>query len=195
MAHYNVIIATPAKLLHREYVHSLIDTTNELNRLGISWRWINNFSSHVGFARELVYEMIKPDTYNKIFWIDSDMSWKPQDFLQLYYSNKDIITGAYVGTARFICAATEMDKAISRIEILNAKDLIEIKHCGFGFICVKYGVHESLSYPIFQSVVHNGQLLYSEDVSWCIRVRNKKYKIWLDPAVRVTHYKERELIV
>lgn len=35
-------------------------------------------------------------TYNKIFMIDSDIEWHPNDFMKLYESDKDAIVGAYL---------------------------------------------------------------------------------------------------
>ena len=80
--HYNVLIATPGRMLHAEYVSSLVKTTQRLNELGITYGFLNKYSSFVPTARELTaidswshdYSTNKiangKMTCDKIFWID-----------------------------------------------------------------------------------------------------------------------------
>ena len=81
-----------------QYVKSLVETLAECEKRGISYKWLNNYSSLVHHARELTASgsedrildpmQTKPGgneiTYNKIFWIDSDISWETEDFFKLY---------------------------------------------------------------------------------------------------------------
>ena len=91
MNHFDVLIATPGHSLEAQYVKSLVDTLAECNIRGVSYRWLNSYSSLVHNARETTItggdgftlnpldkgplgDSVK---YNKIFWIDSDISWTP----------------------------------------------------------------------------------------------------------------------
>jgi GT2 family glycosyltransferase len=73
----------------------------------------------------------------------------------------------------------------------------QVTSCGFGFICIKNGVFEKMPKPWFDSRIFekNGRLTagIGEDSSWCIRVRELGFKIWLDPNVRVIHNKTMAL--
>ena len=111
--HYNVIIATPGMDMDGGYVRSLTETIAELNNRNISNIWIGDHFSIVNLAREFTldagylldeneidYSTKGPIrdtvTYDKIFLIDSDISWTPDQFLKLYNSDKDVISGIYM---------------------------------------------------------------------------------------------------
>lgn len=212
--HVNVLIATPGALLHSGYVKSLLDTGNTLNKLGISWAFLNEGSSHVASARESTLNSgdeqevfnSKPVkgffTYNKIMWIDSDITWTPEDFMKLYLSDKDVIVGAYLLTNGDVPAYRKILKEPLKFdEVKNATELIQLEAAGMGFMCVKQGVFESLSRPWFQSAfgsVFVGDKLFEfniigEDISVCKRITDKGFEIWLDPTIRLVHTKQMRL--
>jgi hypothetical protein len=90
--HYNVIICTPGSSMVNSYTSSLLNTIDVLNKNGISWKYQNEYTSIVATAREgtiadtmnFQVNTNKPGlgkyTYDKIFMIDSDISWDPDDF-------------------------------------------------------------------------------------------------------------------
>ena len=102
-----VLIATPGRSFHAEYVKSLIETTRELNKRGITYGFLNKYSSFAPSARELTATDSNVHnwhtrtigggkyTYRKIFWIDSDIEWTPEQFMKIYDSDLDIISGLY----------------------------------------------------------------------------------------------------
>jgi hypothetical protein len=214
--HINVIIATPGHSLMSDYVKSLIATTFELSKRNITWSYTNLYSSHVADSREVTLSGTfqndlsnsKPlsgeVTYDKIIWIDSDINWTPEDFIKLYESDKDIVSGGYLFPSGEVAAYKEFMKPGFRLEdIKDEKELIPIDGCGFGFVAVKSGVFESLSRPWFQSAIVRFKTeednkeyefpIIGEDISWCMRVKNNGYQIWLDPTVQVTHNKMTKL--
>ena len=213
--HINIIIATPGHSLMSDYVKSLIATMFELGKRELSFAFTNLYSSHVADAREVTLSGTfhnditnsKPlsgnVTYDKIIWIDSDITWTPEDFIKLYESDKDIVTGAYLFPTGEVAAYPESMKTGFKIdEIKDKTELIPLAGCGFGFIAVKSGVFESLSRPWFQSTFgtvkgDDGEdytfPVIGEDISWCMRVKEKGYEIWLDPTVQVTHNKMMKL--
>jgi hypothetical protein len=213
--HINVIIATPGHSLMSDYVKSLLATMNELGKREITSAFTNLYSSHVADAREVTLSGTfqndltnsKPlsgnVTYDKIIWIDSDITWTPEDFIKLYKSDKDIVTGAYLFPTGEVAAYPESMKPGLKFEDVKDKtDLIPLTGCGFGFVAVKAGVFESLSRPWFQSafttVKGSDEKDYTfpvigEDISWCMRVIEKGYEIWLDPTIQVTHNKMMKL--
>ena len=106
--HYNVVLMTPGSSFVPGYVKSLVETTKVLNERGISYHLVSRYSSFVPTARELtaldcsshdfaVTEIAQGRfTYDKLMWIDSDIEWTPEDFLRLYESELDIVSGLYV---------------------------------------------------------------------------------------------------
>ena len=193
------------------YVKSLIDTINVLNDEGITYKFLSEYSPQVAMAREATASNslnlnafsslpgAGEFTYDKMFWIDSDIGWTPKDFIDLYISKKDIISGIY-----FNNKGLAMIKGIGNDEhpttITNIKNfskgIFEIESAGFGFICVKSGVFESMERPWFDTEyfeLTDGEkvvkLPYGEDISWCVKARKNGYKIFADPTVLVDHYK------
>jgi hypothetical protein len=198
------------------YLKSLIATTSLLSELGITWGFVGEYSSHVADARELtlsgnpkndVYEkrpLMGEVTYDKLMWIDSDIAWDPQDFVNLYNSDKEVISGAYLLANGEVTAYREpLKPGIPYDEVLKMEDPIKVHSVGFGFLCVKQGVFEQLNRPWFGSTpitYKNPETgdeytfpLLGEDIAWCHKVGQLGIDIWLDPKVRVTHHKMMKL--
>lgn len=142
--------------------------------------------------------------YDYIMWIDSDQIFSPEQFFQLLSHKKDIVSGTYMTSGgKTLVTVEKCDedhfrehgtyKFMTPEDLSQKKDLFEVDYTGFGFLLVKRGVFESLKYPWFNPVMQdlgNGiKDLASEDVSWCFRVREKGFKILVDPGVRVGHQK------
>ena len=209
--HYDVLIATPGSDLSNEYVRSLTQTIGELNNKNITWTWLNQASSLVGNAREMTMggdRTLDVDdtgplhgrcTYNKIFWIDSDISWCVEDFIKLYESEYAITAGTYLlaDGATSTVHTQEYPDGIPREAVLKIKTPIPVDIAGFGFVAVKSGVFESIERPWFghlSNVIQNSQgkpvyVTVGEDISWCMKARQSGFTIYFDPAVLVTHMK------
>lgn len=214
--HIDVIICTPGHSLMSEYVRSLLETTQELSKRGITWAFSNEYSSHVGDAREITLNGNRENsvtesrpfrgtvTYNKLFWIDSDIAWLPEHFIKLYESDKDIISGAYLlANGEVTAYKNKLGGPYNFEEVLKMEEPVTVNGIGFGFVAIKSGVFETLSRPWFQSVEttmtdpntgeeHSFSIM-GEDIAWCQRVINNGFNIWFDPTVRVQHHKMMKL--
>jgi GT2 family glycosyltransferase len=143
-------------------------------------------------------------TYDKLFWIDSDIRWTPEDFMKLYDSDEDIISGAYLlGSGEVTAYKTMLLPAYSFEEVKKMDKPITVEGIGFGFVCIKQGIFESMTRPWFQSAIgtwvdkDTGESfdfpILGEDLSWCKRAGNLGYTITFDPTVRVIHHKTMKL--
>jgi hypothetical protein len=209
--HVNVIIATPGHSVMSSYVRSLLQLTEQLNTKGMTWAWSSEYSSHVGDAREMTLNGNSQNeineqrpfkgtiTYDKILWIDSDITFKPEDALTLIESDKDIITGAYLlGSGEVTVYPNLLKQGYGYEQVKSMSEPVKVAGCGFGFLAVKSGVFESMTRPWFQSVLVKTDDGFSfpmmgEDLSWCKRATDLGYDIWFDPTVRVTHNKMMKL--
>lgn len=210
----DVIICTPGWNLTQPYMGSLIETFSLLSKEGITWAYSNQYSSLVHSAREATADggfqhslndsrpMRGELSYNKMFWIDSDMQWDPQDFLKLYKSDYDMVSGAYILSHGMVAAFKEEGKrGYSPEDIEKMSEPEEIVSSGFGFLAIRSGVFESLERPWFGSinecVIIDGKEynvpIVAEDTSFCYRARRAGFKIFLDPTVRPNHYKTMPL--
>lgn len=212
--HVNLAILTPGHSMMGSYVKSLLNTARALDDNKISWAFSNDYASHVADAREITLSGTRDNdifntkpfsgnmTYDKLLWIDSDIAWNPDDVLKLYYSDKDIISGAYILGDGSVAAYPKMfGSGMNFAEVKTAEGLMEIEGAGFGFICFKSGIFENLTRPWFQSVRQNHTIgdeeydipIMGEDLSLCARARRIGFKIWLDPSVQVVHHKTMKL--
>ena len=198
------------------YVKSLLAATQKLSEKGITWAWSSEYSSHVGDAREMTLNggpqnEIKNTSpfrgtvdYDKILWIDSDIAFTPEDVIKAYESDKDILSGAYLLADGTVTAYPKrLEAGYTYEDILKMEEPLKVYGVGFGFICVKKGVFEKLSRPWFQSVpvtMTDAETkeeftfpIMGEDISWCERVHQAGFDVWLDPSIRLTHHKMMKL--
>ena len=212
MKHYNVVIATPGFSMDAEYVKALMATCERLVDEGISFTFLSEYSSFVPHAREatamggreLRYDKKQIAggrfTYDKIFWIDSDIVWTPEDFLKLYFADLDVVSGLYLLDDEK-SVPVQVVNGFVRLEKANVKFLektFQAGAVGFGFVCIKSGVFESMPRPWFKLARLNRgderpELMVGEDFSWCYSAIENGFKIWVDATVQVTHRKIRNL--
>lgn len=208
MNHYDIVIATPGSLITGAYVRSLAKTIEALESKGITWKFVNHESPTLRHARERCINNRDDDefnsplpfsgefTYNKIMWIDSDIQWEPEDVFTLYYSEREIVTGAYMQTNGTIAISFDERSSPYPHQIPTSRESI-VQSCGFGFICIKQGVFESLPRPWFDNFLfHKDGTVGSyatEDSAWCAKARDNGFKIWFNPNVRVIHNKTMSL--
>ena len=80
------------------------------------------------------------------------------------------------------------------LETVKNNGVFECVYIGFGFLMVRYGVHESFEYPFFKPQFHElkGGEIYdfsSEDASFFLECRERNIKCYVDPDVLVGHEK------
>ncbi len=144
--------------------------------------------------------------YDYIMWIDSDILFTPQHFIQLLsHKDKDIVSGLYPmegGIAYPVVKEWNIDyfQKNGTFEFLKTNDPIlynkqpfEVVYTGLGFVLVKKGVFEKIGYPWFPPEFfefENGIYDFcSEDVGFCRKATRAGFKIWIDPTVVLRHEK------
>jgi hypothetical protein len=210
--HYHVVFATPGHSMKAEYVKSLVETLRWLAEEKMDYIFLNKYSSFVPSARELtatdtfVHNWDTREigsgefTYDKIFWIDSDIEWTVEDFERLLDSDLDIISGLYQTAPNGTVAVHYPDDKgrptkVNKVEFLLHDQPVEVGGVGFGFVAMKSGVFEAMKRPWFliQRVTWDGYDFptnVGEDYSWCANAQQAGFKIWVDPLVKVKHHKE-----
>jgi GT2 family glycosyltransferase len=142
--------------------------------------------------------------YDYLMWIDSDCLFTPQHFIRLLSHEKDIVSGIYLmdgGTA--FASVLDWDEEyfkknqcfqfLTPNDVQGKDDLIEVSYTGMGFMLIKKGVFESMEYPWFRPIEKRiGDMVdfTMEDVGFCLTAKEKGYKVWIDPQVRVGHEKK-----
>jgi len=211
--HYDVLIATPGKMLHAEYVSSLVDTVRWLEEQGKTYKFLNKQGSLISSTREsTALDSYVPNwdtrevgggafTYGKIFWIDSDIEWTVDAFKQIFEAEQDIIGGMYQTSPDGRVAVAFFDSA-GQPTVVREQDFMmieeeihEVYGLGFGFIAMKSGVFEACDRPWFlMERIRWSHLEFDlnigEDYSFCVNARRNGFKTYLDSTVKVGHHKE-----
>jgi hypothetical protein len=144
--------------------------------------------------------------YDFMMWIDSDVLFTFDQFTKLINWNKEIVSGIYMmkDNEHFATVPewnidyfkqTGSFKFLTPADIVGKTDLMEVAYTGFGFMLMKKGVMETMDYPWFRPIMHDfsgeqGIIDFSsEDSSMCYLLREKGFKIFVDPTIRVGHEK------
>ena len=130
-----------------------------------------------------------------VFWLDSDMVFKPDTLVRMMDTLKkndlDILTGLY-----FRRVPPYSPVLFDKLDIEGVKadyseyskipdDLFEVGACGFGCVLMKTDVFfdvQSKFGNMFAPIGNNG-----EDVAFCWRARQCGYKVFCDPSVICGH--------
>ena len=147
--------------------------------------------------------------YDYIMWIDSDSVFEPlqfASFLDQMEENKNlhILSGVYLKEfTREYTAVLEWKndyfRKYGRPQFLTPKDLkgktklIKVEVSGMGFMMVRFGVFEKITYPWFQPMgISDGEKTVGftgEDASFCIRAKEAGFDTWIDPKIVIGHEK------
>lgn len=211
-----IIFMLPGNHFSKEFLQAWSDLLFNLMTLGHTVKMSTAYDANVFYARArcLCTETLRGKEqkpfggtmdYDFMFWIDSDVIFTPAQVLQLISHDKDVVSGCYVmHDNNHYPIVEKMDNEfylknghyqfLDRKELSTRKELFDVSYVGFGFMCIKRGVFESMTYPYFAPVhvdfgTDHLSEYASEDVSWCVHAREKGFKIWVDPTVVVTHQK------
>jgi hypothetical protein len=159
-------------------------------------------SSIITMARSQVVHRFLQGAKKRLFWIDSDIEWEPEDFLRLLglSTHMDIVCAAYP-------LKTETQKAFvvrhpdpSKITI-NPYGCIKVDGTGLGFTVMSREAVEKVvaTKPtvlnqasgehvadVFRIDTVDG-LLRGEDIAFFDDLHALGYETWLDPTVELGH--------
>lgn len=139
--------------------------------------------------------------YDYIMWIDSDIIFEVQNFIDLLSHKKDIVCGYYSnsdGVHTTLIREYDFSKSLklnflSLPDVYKEKELFPVVLTGLGFSLVKHGVFEKFTYPWFKpkfvETDSSNVDITTEDISFCIDAAEKGYEILADPKIRVGHEK------
>lgn len=130
-----------------------------------------------------------------VFWLDSDMVFKPDTLIRMMDTLKkndlDILTGLYFRRVPpytpVLFDQLDIDGTVcywSEFKDIPEK-LFEVGGCGFGCVLMKTDVFFDVQGKfgqMFAPIANNG-----EDVAFCWRARECGYKIYCDPTVICGH--------
>ncbi len=150
-------------------------------------------------GRNLFAKQVKDGDMDWICMIDNDMAL-PENFLDTL---KDVPADASIVVPTFymwnqfelkLTLCWGMDNATEGVVAKLAPGFHELTKCGTGAIFIKPEVFRALEYPYF-TYLHNedGSMYGTEDIQFCLRAREKGFKIYGNSSLKVGHYHSVEL--
>ncbi len=150
--------------------------------------------------------------YDKLFFIDSDIGWEPEQFLEIYNSDKQVVGGTYPmkqDGAGLAYNALPEDKTAwpqTETELKHLKELkhgkeFQVRHLPTGFMCIdvkrvlvplkdkvqKYQVGDEIFWDFFPFRITDHQY-ETEDWAFCSLVQEHlNCGVWLNANVITTH--------
>ena len=148
-----IVIATPFYELKgfSPYITSITEATRLLTQMGIDWAFMElSGDSYVHRARNSMCMGFLADPYaTHLFFIDSDMSWNAQAFVDMIFRPEPVIGGTYpvknkwdMWTSKPIVMDSEKDPHFVGIPLPDGSNLIKAHQLAGGFLCIKRWVLE-----------------------------------------------------
>lgn len=144
----------------------------------------------VDMARNTFARRACEEGFDRILWMDSDMVFEP-DLLERLSADldegRDIVTGVYfkrkfpAEPVLYKSLGTDTGEAVT-YDDYPQDALFPVAGCGFGGVLMRTEVLADLDEPPFAMIPG-----YSEDLSFCIRMEEKKRPIFCDSRVKLGH--------
>lgn len=149
-------------------------------------------------ARNQIAQDFLDSDYDRLVYVDADVSWEPGAIVRLAARGVDFVGGAY----RLKQDVESYPVGwLDRSELWAEDGLLEVASVPGGFMCLTRRVFETLreahperayshyqfsGHAYFHAPVKDGRL-YGEDTAFCADWRQAGGKVWLDPELTLTH--------
>jgi len=164
-------------------------------------------SSLVHKARmELAHVFLKSDK-NRLFWIDSDMGWTPDNFMRILAlsSKLDVVGATYSARMEPAKFFVRMNDPVEFDAEKTPYGLFSVLGMGLGFTCVSRRVMEVLAArapkfidndgqekaEVFWTGVRDGKF-YGEDMAFFKDIKEVGFDVWMDPQIKLKHVGPKE---
>jgi hypothetical protein len=143
-----------------------------------------------------------------LLWLDGDIDFQIEHLKSMISHGKDAVSGVYFhkgGTYEPVAGYYDIELISSGFpkvspENIMSNKLVEIDWAGMGFFLMKREVLGKIDYPWFEmftvplprpikrsgGITINNELL-SEDITFCKKIKDLGYKIFLDTSVKLGH--------
>jgi len=146
------------------------------------------YGYQVDQIRNLIADWAKH--YDYLFSVDSDIAFPSDTLKRLLSHNKDIVSGLYIQRkpGQHILELYRNGTNVPYQDI-EGQGLVEIDGCGFGCVLINSNVIRAMEYPhfVYKSAIDHSNTL-SEDVYFCLKAKEKGFKLYADTDVRCDHY-------
>ena len=158
--------------------------------------------SVVQWARSIVADKFLKSDSTHLFWIDSDIVWRVEDFFRLvgFGAVLDVVGAAYPMKRERGGFLINLAGDLGKVEI-NGLGCVKIRSMGLGFTIMKRAVVEKIAATKEKVIDQANGVEYAdifrvdrthggprgEDVAFFDDIRDAGYDVWLDPSIRLGH--------
>lgn len=192
-----VMIGTPSYdgRLQAQYVDALITTRDLCNKTGIEVHAVFLCNDAlIQKARNDLFKMAYDSKVDFLFFIDSDISWNPTDFIKVLLREEDFVLCAYPYKAE------NSGFVLNALDKVPDVDILEVAGGGTGFMRISRNVIKQMyenspeyvckgvpNREVFSAGVVDGEFK-SEDILFCDKWCNLGGKIFCDTTVNLVHH-------
>lgn len=155
-------------------------------------------------ARNMIAEEFLKSDCDSLMFIDSDMSFSPDDVIRLLAFNQErpIVAGAYEARKKGKIYILTLDDDNGQI-VMDSMGLVKAKRVATGFMMIRRDVFTKLAelHPEWlHKDVNSDALMYSffdfkvtpegyigEDFLFCERAIDAGFTVWIDPTIKLGH--------
>jgi hypothetical protein len=130
-----------------EYALSLVQTAMACAKEGIElWPCGARGITVVHDARNHLVARALYEGADKVFFIDSDMSWRAEDFVRLVKSGEPLVAGVYQQRTRYFHGPLTFAAKFEQMPpVVDADGLVRMAGMGTGFMCIDRSVFEKIA--------------------------------------------------
>jgi len=143
---------------------------------------------YIDLNRNMVWESAKQMDDHLLF-IDSDVVFTSEDVAKIQFhlnTGLDVVSGVYhygePPHSPLVFKRIEGDYAQTEVK----EGLNEIDACGTGFMGINKNVIKNMPKDPF-SYVKEGEITHGEDISFCHRLHERGFKLWMDSTIQIGH--------
>jgi FkbM family methyltransferase len=181
-----ILIAIPTnKYIEPETFKSIYD-------LEVPEGFKTEFQFFYGYQVDQIRNLIASwaERYDYLFSVDSDISFKPDTLKRLLAHDREITSGLYIQRkpGEHILELYRNGRNIPYNDI-KGLGLVEVDSCGFGCVLIKSQVIRDMGYPqfVYKSAINHANTV-SEDTYFCLKAKEKGYKVFADTTVLCQHH-------
>lgn len=189
------LIAIPCMdMCHTDFLRALLslEVTGEV-------QYTFGQSSLVYDARNALAKVALEGSFDRILWLDSDMSFGSglfKRFSEHLDLGREFVTGLYVTRKTPVrpvifkrCYITQPGKFpeahAEYFEDYPRDDLFEVEGCGFGAVMMTVDLLRRVMNELGQPFTPVGG--FGEDLSFCLRAKEAGAKLWCDSSIKLGH--------
>lgn len=174
------------------------DTFKSIYDLDVPDGYELDFQYFYGYRIDQIRNLIVHHTimlnYDYLFSVDYDIKLPKYALTKMLNEDKDIISGVYIQRKHEAkipeIYRTNEKGGVSHVNINDVQNngVIEIDGCGFGCALIKTHVLKDIGYPQFK--YHDTldfQYTLSEDLDFCLKAKQKGFKLYADCSVKCEH--------